>query len=207
MAMNRHRQHFMASRFLILAACAILHMHSNPAWSQEVSDFSLVILPDASLWLRNHSDHDHFVQAYHIAAPNEITDVPAWKSLEAQFLDDSEAFRSVFGQHISEWTVPSAAFSQPDGKVVFLEDSPSLAWNAHVTWPIGKPLGKDVEVIRQAVNAGQVTWFADYCELCGGDLPIVFEIPEPATSALLLCGLPLLFLFSRRRQRGALRVE
>jgi hypothetical protein len=174
---------------------------TQDAQSQILPDFSLVVLPDASIWIQNHSDNLHSVQAYYISTPSPVADVAAWNSLEDRFLADSESFRSVFGQHITEWTMPSDAFTQPDGSLVYLEDSPILVWDPHLTWPIGKPLGNDLQAIRNGVDAGQITWFADYCELCADDLPIIFEIPEPATLALLLCGLPVLSMLAWRRRR------
>jgi hypothetical protein len=201
MAMMR-RQSVQRSAVFCIAITSFL-VFPEAAISQGTIDFALVIGPDAAVSIRNLTDQERLVTGYSLAAPNEVISTDQWDSIFNKYTIDPDAITSVFG-HFIDHSVNGSGFHS-SGQVTQYNEFVTLQWPARFTWPIGKPLGNDVEAIRSAAEEGEIYWFADYCELCADDLPIIFEIPEPATIALLLCGLPALFLFAVLRWRRRLQ--
>jgi hypothetical protein len=190
----------------ILGATATILLFIESAFGQGPMDFALVIGPDATVSLRNLANHEQLFASYVLVGPSELNETGHWNSIANEYFADPDAFTSVFGKLVGQHIISSESHVNTNGRTDFIEFL-TLHWPPQFTWPIGKPLGNDVEAIRIAVDSGDIEWFADYCELCADDVPIIFEIPEPATIALALCGIPVLLLLIRCRRRRVAGVE
>jgi hypothetical protein len=82
----------------------------------------------------------------------------------------------------------------PDSTKDLEEALPAINWRFALSVPIGKQFGNDLDAIGSLVEQGDIQFAIGIGIDFTDDLPINFEIPEPATIALLLCGLPLLKL-------------
>jgi hypothetical protein len=176
----------------------------NEAVNAQVGDdyfFALVVFPDASVSIKNISDHARFVDGYAITSDTEELALEQWMSIYDHFQEDPAYILSLFGADFPKPGIPWGEFDNA-GRSALGELLPLPLWQPSRSVPIGKPLGADIESVRALINGGGFQWVINDGAELGEPWPVIF-VPEPATIVLFLCGLPVLLILAWRPRRAA----